>query len=248
MSLDWLKIEINTPDKPEVLALTERMKWVDPDTTVGKLIRLWVWFDQHTNNGYARSVTDANAFDRICGAPGFGQALLDVGWLSITKDGATLPNFDRHNGKTAKQRALSARRMYLLRFGRNNREQHANNGDESVTQSASDFPYQEEVEEVEEVKNLSNRTKTKVKSFTPPTIEEVRAEIAAKGYRIDGEQFIAFYESKGWKVGNQPMKSWKAALVTWAKREGDKKPTNAGLLNNRGQRLLAEARERLSKP
>lgn len=248
MSLDWLKIEINTPDKPEVLALTEKMKWPDLDTTVGKLIRFWGWFDQHTNNGYARGVTDANVFDRICGAPGFGQALVDVGWLLITKDGAALPNFDRHNGKTAKQRALTARRMYLLRFARNNSKHAAHKSD-----APSDAPSDalgvtfENQEEVEEVNTLSTRTKPKVKGFMRPTLEEVRAEITAKGYQIDAERFIAFYESKGWKVGNQPMKSWKAALVTWVKRDSENRPPNAGALNNRGQRLLSEARERLSK-
>ena len=38
------------------------------------------------------------------------------------------------------------------------------------------------------------------------------------GYKFDAEAFCAFYESKGWRVGNQPMRSWKAACVTWPKR------------------------------
>ena len=54
--------------------------------------------------------------------------------------------------------------------------------------------------------------------FTPPSVEEVAAYCAEKGYDIDAERFVAFYESKGWKVGRTPMKSWKAACVTWHKR------------------------------
>ncbi len=54
--------------------------------------------------------------------------------------------------------------------------------------------------------------------FQKPTIEEVRSYISEKGYHFDAESFFAFYESKGWKVGNQPMKSWQAACVTWEKK------------------------------
>jgi hypothetical protein len=56
--------------------------------------------------------------------------------------------------------------------------------------------------------------------FVPPTVEEVRAYVTEKGYRIDPEAFVAFYASKGWKVGTTPMKSWQAACVTWSKRDG----------------------------
>ena len=54
--------------------------------------------------------------------------------------------------------------------------------------------------------------------FTPPTLSEVRAYIEEKGYHIDAESFIDFYESKGWMVGKNKMKDWKAAVRTWEKR------------------------------
>jgi len=59
--------------------------------------------------------------------------------------------------------------------------------------------------------------KEKEKRFVPPTVEEVEAYIKEKGYQVDAEKFVAYYESKGWLVGKSPMKSWKAALVTWKK-------------------------------
>lgn len=55
--------------------------------------------------------------------------------------------------------------------------------------------------------------------FQPPTVEEVEAYCADKGYTFDPEQFVAFYESVGWRVGNRPMRSWRAACVTWQKRQ-----------------------------
>lgn len=110
MAGDWLKMEISTPDKPEVLAITAQLGWDDPDTTVGKLFRVWRWFDQQTVEGNAAGVTAA-LLDRIVCVSGFAQAMANVGWLVITADGISLPNFDRHNGETAKQRAQTAKRV-----------------------------------------------------------------------------------------------------------------------------------------
>ena len=110
MAGEWLKMESATPDKPEVLAITAKMGWDDPDLTVGKLFRLWRWFDQQTTDGNARGVTSA-LLDRQVGASGFVQALADVGWATISTEGVELKNFERHNGKTAKERALTAKRV-----------------------------------------------------------------------------------------------------------------------------------------
>ena len=58
--------------------------------------------------------------------------------------------------------------------------------------------------------------------FQKPTLDEVKDYIWQKGYKVDAEAFIAFYESNGWKVGKNPMKSWQSALVTWEKRNKEK--------------------------
>lgn len=60
--------------------------------------------------------------------------------------------------------------------------------------------------------------KKSVQRFVPPTVAEVQAYIQKKGYSIDAESFVAFYESKGWMVGKNKMKDWHMALVTWSKR------------------------------
>lgn len=110
MAGEWLKLECSTPDKPEVFAITARMGWEDPDLTVGKLFRVWRWFDQQTTNGNADGVT-ASLLDRIAGATGFAQAMISEGWLVETGHGLALPNFEKHNGATAKSRAQTAKRV-----------------------------------------------------------------------------------------------------------------------------------------
>lgn len=54
-------------------------------------------------------------------------------------------------------------------------------------------------------------------TFIPPTLEEIEAYCLEKGYRIDAERFVNYYESNGWMVGRNKMKKWKAAVANWAK-------------------------------
>lgn len=53
------------------------------------------------------------------------------------------------------------------------------------------------------------------KPFVPPTIEMVRDYCKEKGYHVDPEIFMAYYDSKGWVVGKGPMKSWTRAVAYW---------------------------------
>jgi len=52
--------------------------------------------------------------------------------------------------------------------------------------------------------------------FVPPTVEEVMKYCEEKGYSIDPERFIAYYETRGWMLKDGKMKSWAGALKTWA--------------------------------
>ena len=64
------------------------------------------------------------------------------------------------------------------------------------------------------------------KKFVSPSIEKVQQYLDSVGSQVDAEAFVAFYESKGWMVGKNKMKSWKAAIVTWEKRNGLKRTTS----------------------
>lgn len=64
----------------------------------------------------------------------------------------------------------------------------------------------------------------KRKRFTPPTVEEVAAYCRERNNRIDPQTFVDFYSSKGWVVGKNKMKDWKAAVRTWEKRDGNSQP------------------------
>ena len=63
--------------------------------------------------------------------------------------------------------------------------------------------------------------KSNNKSFVKPTVDEVRAYCIERNNTVDAESFIDFYESKGWMVGKNKMKDWKAAVRTWEKNRGN---------------------------
>lgn len=83
-----------------------------------------------------------------------------------------------------------------------------------------------EREREREDKDIEKREKigTKSQRFITPTLEEVEAYCKERNNVVDAKAFIDFYESKGWMVGKNKMKDWKAAVRTWERREQKPKP------------------------
>lgn len=109
MAGDWIKFETATLEKPEVCQIADAAD-IDLDAAVGKLLRVWVWFDQQSEDGNAPSVSK-KLLDRLVGVTGFCGLMESVGWMTNVDGVISLPNFERHNGKTAKNRALTAKRV-----------------------------------------------------------------------------------------------------------------------------------------
>lgn len=128
MAGDWIKFELATLDKPEVCQLAD-MAGIDIDSVIGKLLRVWAWFDQQTQNGNAPSVTKT-LLDRIVSVTGFCGFMQSVGWM-VDEDGfISLPNFNRHNGETGKKRAVTAKRV-----GKHRNKSNEKSNADSVTKS-----------------------------------------------------------------------------------------------------------------
>ena len=82
------------------------------------------------------------------------------------------------------------------------------------------------------------------KRFTPPTDAEMEMECARIGLPpVEGERFRAYYESNGWKVGKNPMRSWKAALVGW-KTRWEERNGQHGHTSSGGRRPLTASEQR----
>lgn len=74
--------------------------------------------------------------------------------------------------------------------------------------------------------NREGKSGKSEKRFSPPSIEEVDSYIKEKGYTVDAERFVNFYESKGWYVGKNKMKNWRAAVAMWQKEDNKRNGIN----------------------
>lgn len=61
----------------------------------------------------------------------------------------------------------------------------------------------------------NNNKENNKKKFIVPTVEEITQYCKERNNSINPQKFYDFYESKGWMVGKNKMKNWKAAVRTW---------------------------------
>ena len=52
-----------------------------------------------------------------------------------------------------------------------------------------------------------------------PSVGEVAAYCQERGYIIDAKDFVDYYDSKDWRVGNDPIRDWKAFVRIWERNE-----------------------------
>lgn len=186
MAGDWMKIELELPDKPEVHAIAGMLN-IDPDSVVGKLIRVWQWFDKHTIDGNALGVTYALP-DRISGVTGFGEAMAFVGWLEQKDIVLHMPKFDRHTSESAKKRAQTAKRVGKSRSNAKNKC-NADTVTESVTTA---LPREEKRRE-----DIKTTTTTQPDGFAefwsayPKKVAKGDAEKAWKKHKPDLDRCLA---------------------------------------------------------
>lgn len=146
MASSWIKVEVITPDKPEIFQIAEILG-IDPDAVLGKLVRIWAWADQQTIDGNAGSVTKG-VLDRLAFITGFADALISVGWLAYHDGKLILPNFERHNGESSKKRALTNRRV----------AEHRKRVTQKVTPTAlqKELPEEEEEEDIYKTPHIAH--------------------------------------------------------------------------------------------
>lgn len=67
--------------------------------------------------------------------------------------------------------------------------------------------------------NFSGKRLDKAAQWVKPEPEEIAAYCAERQNGIDPEQFYDYYEANGWRMGQNPMRSWKAAVRTWERKK-----------------------------
>ena len=84
----------------------------------------------------------------------------------------------------------------------------------NVTVTHLELELEEELEEDKDIK-----PKEKAKRFVPPTLEEIKEYCDSRNRGVDPEKWLNHYQAKGWLIGKNKMKDWKAAVRTWETKE-----------------------------
>src|SRR5574341_1404655 len=99
----WIKMRTDLRNHPKVVRMASALK-ADRLRVVGGLYAVWGIFDTHSEDGRLEGYTLA-AIDEDLGWKGFAAAMESVCWLIETAEGIQVPEFDEHNGASAKRRA-----------------------------------------------------------------------------------------------------------------------------------------------
>lgn len=105
----WIKMRTDLRTHPKVVRMASALK-ADRLRIVGGLWAVWGIFDTHSVDGTLEGYTLA-ALDDDLGWRGFCQAMAGVVWLAESDDGLEIPEFDEHNGSSAKRRATETKRV-----------------------------------------------------------------------------------------------------------------------------------------
>lgn len=139
---------------------------------------------------------------------------------------------DRDRNKyeeTVEKRAEAGRKGGLKRL-----QNQANATSNEANQANATFATQNEANQADSVTVPVNDTDIKKESakadkkkiFTPPTVEEVRGYCHERANKVDAQSFVDFYSSKGWMIGKNHMKDWKAAVRIWERNNKGSPQTN----------------------
>ena len=139
--------------------------------------------------------------------------------LQIDRDAA---NYQQYCDKQRKNGAKGGRPKKTT-------ETHENPTVFTETQKTKDKDKDKDKEEDEDKEKQKENNKRHFVAYHPPTVDEVASYCGEKGYKIDAEHFVSYYESNGWRVGKNPMKDWRAACRTWARNEYSKPTQSKGV-------------------
>lgn len=109
MAGDWIKMRVDLRDDPAVFAMSDALD-ISELHVIGSLFCFWAWADKHAVDGRVDGASP-RLVDKVSMTPGFADAMTQVGWLQFDERGLVIPNFERHNGESAKERNLKNARQ-----------------------------------------------------------------------------------------------------------------------------------------
>ena len=137
------------------------------------------------------------------------QTFVNFGMIEIINDTITIPNWGKHQALDK----IEAKNEYMRLYMQGYRQKQIGKANSKANSKANVSSAEVELYKEE----LYKQDNKKMCHFTPPTLDEIKAYCTDRKNKVDAERFIDFYTSKGWLVGKNPMKDWKACIRTWEK-------------------------------
>jgi len=113
MAGDWIKLRKSVLTHPRLVRTMSALN-ADRLRTLGGIVSAWCLLDEQTSDGKLDGYTP-EILDELVGLPGLARAMEVSGWLVITTNGLEAPDFEKHNGSSAKRRAQESDRKTSAR-------------------------------------------------------------------------------------------------------------------------------------
>jgi hypothetical protein len=167
MAADWIKMRMNLQSHPKVVRIMSAIcpqnvqTKTDKFRVIGGLHAVWCIFDTHSIDGVLHGYTPF-ALDHVIGWDGFSDALIAVGWLQhIGDESLVMPEFEEHNGESAKRRAEDSKNKRIRRMSakcpQNVRENSGQNAEDLRTREEK---RREDINTIEPKGSLSDSTES----------------------------------------------------------------------------------------
>ena len=216
MSGDWIKMRVDLRDDPAVFKLAEILK-VDELHVVGCLFCFWAWADKHAVDGRVDGAT-SRLVDKVSSTIGFADALVKVGWLSVFDGWIELPNFERHNGASAKERGLKNARQARWRAKRDDPVDASPSTQETTNPSTREEKRREDISTTNVVDGGA-REKSRPTRRCPPSFSvtpELRTWASEHAPLVDIELQTAKFMDHTFKAS---ITDWAATWRNWMRKD-----------------------------
>lgn len=136
------------------------------------------------------------------------------GMIEVIDGVITIPNWGKHQTLDKIEKKNEYQKEYMREY-REKQKQIACKTNSNTNSKTNVSLLEEELELDKELDKDIKDNRAKSTRFVPPTHEEVENYCLERNNKVDAERFIDFYSSKGWMVGKNKMKDWKACIRTW---------------------------------
>lgn len=144
------------------------------------------------------------------------------GMIEIVNDVLRISNWEKYQNVEGMERIREQTRLRVSNFRERQKELPDNDCNVTCNVTVTQCNATDKEEEIDIDKDI-NKERAKPKRFVPPSLSEVEAYCKSRNNGINPQSFIDFYESKGWMVGSNKMKDFKAAIRNWENRRKDER-------------------------